>query len=368
MRLPLLAVCLLLAVSLGPGPAPAEPAPLRDRTLPGDQTLPRDEAVPEGIAGLTAAEIYELAVQAAQAGEVERYRRLLTAAAEAGHALSALSLARLVYRLQRPDWPHVVLNTLRPLAGETSLKDEAFFWLGLAGERAGPEVPSRQTELWYRLAAWYMTYDERSGRAQLQSLLHYLGESRLGGGLVPWRLRSAVGELLGWQGRDGDFYFERSASVCGIDLHAADLFCDALIAKAASRGHPSARYLKASKQLATRRLPGDAFRRFAVLHDLCLSGSEGVFEATRLLAQTIVANDLGPGHARPAALFQLLRQAERSPETVALAQALEALLSDAEVGRVETALAQGSPVRCLADWQDADWMRRLLTRGDRQAE
>ena len=171
MRLPLLAVCLLLAVSLGSGPAPGEPAPLRD------------QVVPEGIAGLTAAEIARLAREALARGDLVRWRELAEAAAGAGDAGTALDLARQAYReAGLAAAPEIERYARLGLGTDPRALSDAYFWLALVGERvAGRRVataPSRaQLVLWYRIVAWDLLRLHRSRvemQVGLESLRHRL--------------------------------------------------------------------------------------------------------------------------------------------------------------------------------------------------
>ncbi len=323
MRLPLLAVCLLLVVSLGSGPAPGEPTP------------PRDQVVPEGIAGLTAAEIYELAVRAGQAGELARLEALLRAAARAGHENAALWLAELAFARGRADWPALVLEHLRPLAASAVLETQVFYWLGFAGEQARPPLAPAQVDLWYRIAAHDLVAGRGLTRADLQRRLDAYGEDWLNGGALSWRFRERVGEAWGAVRSGGGALVKQAEGYCRAQLPDAALLCERYLATADELQHPRGQFLYARHRLREGAGALPRAQQYFIAQSLCESGAAGVAEAYVLLAELIVARDFYDGHHRLPVLAHFLKRRELSQREIALTEALAADLSPEERNLLE---------------------------------
>ncbi len=327
-----------LAADLGV-PAQAE------QTTPQPEP-PRDQVVPEGIEGLTAEEIAELAIEAAQAGDTERYLELLAAAAYAGDAHSARQMARLAYGRQWPGWPETALRYVRPIADGAVLKAESFYWLGFAGENAIPSLPEEQTDLWYRIAAWHMANSYGDSRADLQVLLDHYGEDWLSGGEVSWRFRELVGEAYAFQAKSGSWFYEQALSYCSMALEHAGILCLDYLEVAARKDHPRAQFDFAWQVLNASPETASESRRAWAMSLLCLSGQSGVREATILLARKIVENDLGEGHFRPQAYYQIGLIEERNEELEELFLEIDKRLSHNERWQLEYSYKNAFPISC----------------------
>ncbi len=317
MRLPLLAVCLLLAVSLGSGPAPGEPAPLRD------------QVVPEGIAGLTAAEIARLAREALARGDLVRWRELAEAAAGAGDAGTALDLARQAYReAGLAAAPEIERYARLGLGTDPRALSDAYFWLALVGERvAGRRVataPSRaQLVLWYRIVAWDLLRLHRS-RVEMQVGLESLRHRLIGQEPFPPAFLAALGEIRSWFDERPAALFARSKPLCDRpDLLGSERLCLALLREAAERGYAPAMPAAAFRLLE---LPGDEldlWEKGQIQGWLCHAALTGRADALEELGRLLGAKGWPP-RVDLSTVSVLLERADLAE----LAEPLKALFTD----------------------------------------
>jgi hypothetical protein len=333
MRRLLLALCLLPVLALSSASASAEPSP------------PRDEIVPEGIEGLTAEEIYDLALAAARAGDVVRQETLLFEASRKGHENAALWLAKIGFTQQWPNWADIAMRVLQPIADEAVLESHVYFWLGFAGSHRATAVTDEQRDLWYRIAAHDIVEGGFATRAYVQRRLDYFGEKWLDGGELPWRFREFVGDA--WQLRDasGDSVYEHARRACQSTLSQASVLCGKYLELAAQKGFAPAEFDYASRLLSDERVASDPERLQRALDVLCSSASSGYVPALERLSEHALS-DSDVRHYRPQLVDWILRMHDPGKNLKTRKALLAALLTERETWWVEWAQHRGTPLGC----------------------